>query len=366
LTAYDMKPRPLTGFLPDVYSGFFPDFFRNDTPEETAATCHDCAMWTDNTTMDSDAFVFSRESKCCTHFPNIPNYLAGALLASDDPLLEQGRKRMRELITSGYAVRPQGINRTAKWNLLIRHSPDSFGRSGFLVCPLYDSDAGKCTIRPYWNSVCSTWFCKYSCGQEGREFWLALKRYLTHIERELSRYALFSIGWKTSDIMSEYDMHQEISREDMDELPPETPVKSKIWHDWIDREEQFYLETHRLISELTAEEFLTITGISERILRKQLEQTYEKILNPSLPPMMKRNPQCRILHIDDNSILVSGYSFFDPMKMSRRLYETLVFFDGKKTNEQVIRHLTEAGKAVPDDETLLMLYHYRFLVGSAE
>ncbi|MHB9029041.1 MAG: hypothetical protein ACYC9O_09745 [Candidatus Latescibacterota bacterium] len=347
--------------VPEIYHGFLPGFFRELIPAETAATCDNCAMWSDDCA-NSETIVFSRETKCCTHFPEIPNYLAGALLASKDPALDEGRNRMRALIASGTVARPHGIVRTAKWDALIRLSRESFGRSSTLRCPLFDSAAGACTIRPFWEVVCSSWFCKYTAGQTGREFWQAFRNYFMHLQTELIRYVLSSLGFKTAVIFEALKKKEMIPLGDLDDLPLQPGVYYQLWGDWAGKEEEMYREAFTLVSSLSPEEFEQITGISERLLLRRLEETRSELVAPELPNLLKRNPEIRSVSREEDGYVLTAYSPFDPIKVSSRLCRVLDFFDGKRTTAEIYRELLSRGEAVPSEETLLMLYQFRFLV----
>jgi len=356
-----MDEKKIIECVPEVYHGFLPPLFQKTVPRETAATCDDCAMWADNRD-DSATIVFSRETKCCTHFPEIPNYLAGALLASEIPAMDEGRKRMRALIASGTSARPHGIVRTAKWNALIRLSRESFGRSRALRCPLYNHENGSCSIRPFWDAVCSSWFCKYTAGYYGREFWLAFRAYFTYVQNTLVSHALFVLGYNPSVILEEHGKKNTIPLDDMDDQPLESTVYRKLWGEWAGREGELYREAYSVTAALSPDEFERIAGVTERLLRERMEEARRNLVGPVMPDCLKRNPDIRITGAEEDDLIVSAYSPFDPVKLSRRLVRILDYFDGKRTTGEVRAELLCRGEAIPSGEILLMLYQFRLLI----
>src|SRR5689334_22795067 len=79
---------PLRALAPAVVRELLPDFFDQPAIEETRATCGSCAMCAkpDQPVLPG-ADYFIEGAKCCTYEPTLPNFLAGAILADDDPAL---------------------------------------------------------------------------------------------------------------------------------------------------------------------------------------------------------------------------------------------------------------------------------------
>jgi hypothetical protein len=134
----------------------------------------------------------------------------------------------------------------------------------------------------------------------------------------------------------------------------------------VGREEEMYREAFSLIVSLSPEEFEHITGITERLLRGRLEETRRRLVSPDVPALLKRNPELRIISREDDGFIMTAYSPFDPIKVSPRLSHVLDLFDGKHTTEVIFGELISQGDAVPSEETLLMLYQYRFLIPGKE
>jgi len=351
--------------LPEVYQNFLPRFFKNNIPRETAATCEDCAMWEDSGPGFPGGVYFSRDSKCCTHYPNLPNYLMGALLSTSSSELEAGRSRIRKTIKNRIGITPHGILRPKKLQLLLKNSEkEFFGRSKLLICPFYERKNGKCTIRPFWDATCNTWFCKYRAGEDGREFWLTLKRYLNFIEKILVQYTLHKMGWDPQKIISTESTNIPLTLQEVDDQAPDSEAYQGLWKDWVGREEEFYKKTFHLVSALTPKIFEKISGISQKILLGEVKMRQKSLLNPKLPKILKRNLKLQVEKNIDHSYFLIGYSPLDPFEVSKRVYDLLDFFDGKRTNQEVCRLIRNYMGVKPNPDLLTSLNQFRILVSN--
>lgn len=356
-----MASQRIADFLPDVYQDIFPDFFGSEIPEETVATCARCAMWPDPASACSSRRGFSKQTKCCTYHPELPNYLVGALLSSRSRALATGRERLRSVISSRIGVMPQGVRRPAKHALLTTNAPDAFGRSATLVCPYYARHDGRCTIRPLWNAVCNTWFCKHNAGQDGWLFWQSLKRYLSDVETALTQYALHELGWPADQIIRPHASDPSLTSREVDDLPLDREAYGALWRDWVGREEALYRKTYRVAAALSRAEFEGLMGIAHTILLDDLRKKHQAQLEPKLPNVLKRNPELRTEKVDNSYVLI-GYSPLDPLMASKRVYDMLDFFDGRRANEQVCRLIEKEFGGRPSQELVLSLYQLRILV----
>ncbi|MBN1294726.1 MAG: hypothetical protein JXB48_23015 [Candidatus Latescibacteria bacterium] len=358
-----MSFRRIDTSLPFFYQKFLPSFFQNTIPEETVATCNNCPMLSDHGFDDTDKNFFSPESKCCTHYPNLSNYIVGGLLDSTDPCYEDGRQRMRKQISSRIEVTPHGILRPKKYHFLLTHTQyDYFGRSNWLICPYYDRVKGICTVRPYWNATCNTWFCKYTGGFDDRAFWLTLRKYLKSVEEVLTQYTLLTMGLDCSKIIKNIPNSGHLTVAELDDKPLSWENYRSLWGEWEGREEEFYRETFHIVKDLTLRDFERITGISHIIMLEELKKSYDTLMNNEPPYILKRNPKLQVKSSNEDFCTLIGYSPFDPVEIPRAIYEMLDLFDGDRTNDDVFALLLEKDKKIPTDDLLLSLYRLRILI----
>jgi hypothetical protein len=358
-----MKTVRIIDKLPHIYSHFLPLFFSNVIPIETSATCMNCVMLAKDESQSNSPKFFSPETKCCTHHPELPNYLVGAMLSDNDHDHGSGRRRVAEKISSRTSVTPLGVLRPKRYALLIKNTAhEYFGRSKALLCPFYEKNAGVCTIAPHWDAVCSTWFCKHDAGEDGKKFWRTLRKYLENLEKILARYALLKVGADPLVTGLAMDESVPLTVQELDELPPLVEVYERLWGEWVGREDEFYRECYGHVSQLRQDDFANLEGIEQKILLQELEQAYQQLMSTTLPERLKKNPGLLVEKLSDSGYLLSGYSPFDPSKVSKRLYDCLDFFDGTHTNEDVCRLCYEALAIRLSDVMIKKLYQFRILV----
>ncbi|MBI5057502.1 MAG: hypothetical protein HZB61_12890 [Nitrospirae bacterium] len=361
--ARDKHLRRITEALPELYRRVLPPFFKKGIPEETAATCSDCAMLRNRKSAGQGETFFAERSKCCTHYPVLPNYLAGALLSSTDQAHEEGRYRIRQKIRKRIGITPLGIMRPGKYTLILKNTvQEFFGRSSSLVCPFFESGKGVCTVYPFWDAVCGTWFCKYERGQEGKAFWLSLRKYMENAEKILGQYALYKMDMDAEAVNGRSEGPGLLTVYEADEHPPDREAYTAMWGKRTGSEEAFYIETYRTISKLTPKEFGRIEGVYQKILLRDLEKKHNMLMAPVLPERLIRNPQLIVHRTDDDSYAITGYSPLDPLLVTRKTYDMLDFFDGRLSNKEVCKTVKRNLQTDIDDDLLQYLYQFRILI----
>jgi hypothetical protein len=306
---------------------------------------------------------FSAGTKCCTHYPEMPNYLVGALLCDTVHDHGTGKSRVIDKIAARTSITPLGVLRPRKYSLLIKNSAHGyFGRSNELLCPFYEKNSGTCLIAPHWDAVCSTWFCKHDAGEDGKKFWRTLRKYLENLEKILTRYALLKVGADPLATGLTVDEAAPLTLQELDGLPPLPHLYDRLWGEWVGKEEEFYRECYTHISQLQQEGFANLEGVEQKILLKELEQAYQQLMSTPVPELLKKNPGLLVEKISGSGFLLSGYSPFDPAKVSKRLYDCLDFFDGTHTNENVCRLCYEALNVRLSEAIIKKMYQFRILV----
>ena len=354
--------------LPALYRGLLPDFFHQDVPAETKATCATCAMCPSSAaekveSVDGVSRLFRPDTKCCTYYPKLPNYLVGALLADERPQLAEGRRRMEDKLASRVGVTPQWVRPSARYNLLYRGSRQFFGRAASMRCPYYEEQQGGCTIWPYREAVCSTFFCKYVAGADGRKFWMTLKTYLALAEIQLSRYAVLQL-------LPEYilagkdkpDLAEAPTVEDLDDKPLPPKDYAALWRQWQGREGEFYRACFALIQELSPERTEKLLGLDGLIELKVLDKSYQGAVAPVLPRVLKLNPEATVKWLADGSVALGAYSEYDAVALPGMAYSLLVEFTGREPVTEVRERLRQEKQADLHEDILLELYRHRILM----
>jgi len=359
--------------LPALYRSVFPSFFQSSIPPETKATCSACAMCEASNPLHIDSVdgvnrLFRPDTKCCTYHPRLPNYLVGAILSDEDAGMAEGRRRIQQKISRGVAVNPQWIKAPSRYNLLYANARQAFGRSESLRCPYYEPQGGLCTIWRYREAVCSTYFCKYVAGADGRKFWMTLKTWLTLAEIQLSRYALLQLlpdyvllGKDKAD-----NSGGPLTVEDLDDQRLPEKDYTELWHPWVGREEEFYRRCHESVRALSSEEFESLLGIDGIVELSILKRLHGAAVTANLPKTLKLNPSATIQWLPDGSVALASYSEFDAVALPGAAYALLVEFTGKEPVERVRQRLREEKQADLHDDILVELYRHRILIDAAK
>lgn len=352
--------------LPEIYQKFLPDFFKSSIQDETSANCSNCPMLPGPSDRGSVTYYNSSfKKKCCTYYPSLPNYLVGAILNNNEPTLKEGQNRIRKKIKAKIEVKPHGIRLPNKYILLKKHAQDNFfGNSQRLICPYYEKEVGICTILPYRDTTCYTWFCKFVAGHDGREFWFALKKYMKYVEESLVQYTLYKMGFNSCDIIFSESSDPTLTVEELDDQPPNQVHYQDLWGEWFDREVEFYINSYNLIKALKKDDFDHIAGITQSIILDELKNKHHNLFEPDIPDKLRRNPYLRAVKTNSNSYIIAGYSNSDSLEVSKELYEILDYFDGKHSNEDIYNLLRKQNKTVPAEDLLLKLYQFRILLKS--
>ena len=150
--------------LPPLYAGWVEELLSGPVPEETRATCHNCAMLPRESDGAPDVLHFHPATKCCTFVPLLPNFLVGRILADSDPAGASGRRSVLERLRAADGVSPLGLDVPRRYGFLYGHN-GGFGRTPSMRCPHYlETEGGLCGVWKHRNSICSTWFCKHDRG----------------------------------------------------------------------------------------------------------------------------------------------------------------------------------------------------------
>jgi Fe-S-cluster containining protein len=350
---------PLRGTLPPVYRGIFNELFDKPKISETRATCNRCSMCDHGDGSPVTMEFFNPSTKCCTFFPQLPNYLVGAILADETPEMAEGKRRIQKLIAGRVGITPEHLSRPRKMSLILSAYQEAFGRAGSLMCPLYDGDnpAGNCTIWRHREAICMTYHCKYVDGQRGYDFWTALKNYLGHVQRTLAKNSAKAVDPKVIEPVFKKNL---LSVEDIEDLPPKERDYAAWWGPWVGREEEFYLKCHEWVRKISPAEFAH--NIDQHAEGKPyfdaLAARYGALEHKVLPQSLVRNARMKEDHVGEK-VVVTTYHRFDSFSLDKDLYEVVGLLKADQTLEQNLERLkTEEGIELTPD-----LIEYLFAAG---
>ena len=326
-----------------VYRNLLPDFFRKPFPLEDRATCDTCIMAADDTGRVGtevhgtihEYCIYHPDVKCCTYQPDLPNFLAGAILSSTEGELAEGRRRIEEKIGRGEGVTPQGILATKdasqEYSQLIDHTS---GYGSDIGCPYFDKAEKNCTIWSFRQANCSAFFCKSVEGIAGQTFWQAMNFYLSSVEKLLAGHVLQAL---------------------------EPLEKNELWQD---NKEAFYIRTYTALQEIGRDDFEKICGTQLDSLLDQVRRSYAEATRVTVPGKLMVSPDLQYEELPDSKCQCdTGHG---KCILSSRLRAVLHFFDGKADNGEALNRMGKEENVRLAPSLLLRLYKNMILVPAVE
>ena len=345
-----------------MYQGLVSEFFNSPVEEERHATCSECAMCAPPGVSPESGQYFSPSTKCCTYHPALPNYSVGGLLLDTSDAGREGRRRIQEKIASRVGVTPFGILPPPRVQFLFKHGKAGFGQATSLICPYLDREQRACTVWSHREAECATWFCKHNNGLDGRGFWSGLRDYLFEVERVLSAYALRELGFDAQRILNRPEPPTELDARALDDLPPSDARYAAIWQQWVGREEELYVSSHRIVAALDRQAFERLAGVKLDLLADALAGWHKAMTSPTLPDPLIKNPKMQVNRSIDDAFVITTYSTFDPTRMQKRVFDLLDHFDGRTKTDDV-RAAIQAGTGLRvTDGFIVRLYQQRILI----
>lgn len=360
-----MEKPSLRASLPPIYADLLSTVFDAPKVDESRATCDACQMCDHGGPKnEAQTEYFHPDTKCCTFFPSLANYLVGAILADERPEIADGKRRIRERIASRVGVLPQRVAPSKKWSVLYAAAMESsFGRSALLRCP-YLSSEGRCTIWRHREAVCFTFFCKYDHGAFGSELWNELKAYLSTVERILSVWAAKQIWPEVKDLR--HSSASTLTLEELEERPPSEEAYAAAWGAWVGREEEFYVACHDRVKAMGRAELAKLvddTTVGRERLAKLASAIDNLRVAKVVPTRAALSKHLRVLPASDGVVLTMPYNTHDSIKIEGELYDVLRAFTHDRTVAEV-RASLEAEQGIElEDELLSMFAMHQILVG---
>jgi hypothetical protein len=332
-------------------SHLLPEFFDAPAVVEPRATCANCAMCSPADTPLA-ATGFRPDIKCCTYWPTLPNFLVGSVLSDTSSELEPARRVMRERISSRIGVTPYWLAPPRKYLVLLDAARESsFGRSDALLCPYYLRESGQCGIWKHREAVCATFFCKHAQGAVGHAFWRAVKRLVIDTETRLAEHLARAVAPDTREPVR---LKGRLSREELEDRPPDDASYVAAWGKWVGREIDFYVECARRASAMSPSEGEALRGPQTGALLEEIKSLHAQVTQPRLAVRLALSGDMAV-EPGEGGVGVTTYSRYDSFFLSDGLYEALKMFTHEETVEAVLDRLRrDHGIELPESLLLQM------------
>ncbi|MCC6144871.1 MAG: hypothetical protein IT368_13780 [Candidatus Hydrogenedentes bacterium] len=347
--------------LPVLYQRWVEELLPAGIPREREATCLDCAMCSHHAPrLDSGIGFYNKATKCCTYFPDIPNFLAGRAVAHDNP----GAAALRAMIENDSDLRGKASMRAIQPNakfatVYAHHHKEGFGRDPELLCPYAiekDSDTGPlCGIWQQRNSVCSTWFCKHGRGLTGTRFWQAVQGLFGSLEWGLSWWAIAEVLDEPAEVFSLGEAR--VNEGNRIALRPDA------WRHWKGSRISFYEACADHVERLSAREAISIAGMDARLYQTELGTRFHQLVAGEAPERL-RTAAFSILNQEGQRATLQALNCSEPVQAPAMLVPLLRHFDGRPTGE-VLEEIREETRIRLDPKLLRRLFDFGILVDAA-
>lgn len=351
--------------LPPVYAAWLRDVLGGEVPTEPHATCSDCAMVA--APGESQALAFDAHVKCCSHFPDLPNFLVGRILRDREPGGAAGRASTRALIRGRLGVSPLGIRAPAPRARAedLAGQSEEFGRVPALRCPHYvDERGGLCGIWKNRNAVCVTFFCKHARGAVGSTFWReGLEPLLKAIESALARHCLLELELPAETLARLLALPERLDRVRGAELRVDDDRYHLDWGPWHSHEEELFVASAEHVARLSWDDVRRIGGAEIEARARVARHMFERHGERKLPARLRVGLLANV-ELGRQQTRLASYSPLDPLDLPNGLVASLTRFDGRPTRS-VVREIAKKDGVEIDDELLGQLVDFQVLVDAA-
>jgi len=307
-------------------------------PDETNATCDDCAMLADPS-LPAGALSFSPDTRCCTYLPSLANFLVGGALRDASP---HGAASVRRRIAAGDGLSPLGLVADPAAVAATYTDGERFGRDPSLRCPHYEPVGGRCGVWAWREATCATWFCKHTRGERAKALWNRLQQLLAHLERAVAWHCALTLDVPAGSLarMAPLARPHGQARADV------TARDADLWGRWTGDVEGYFLACAAMAEALSAAEVLALGGAEARALAATVRLAAAQLDDDALPARLALG-RMAVVGLTARGVRLQGYSHLDPLEVPRVLFDQLHHFDGGPLDEALRDASAAAGEEVP-------------------
>lgn len=343
--------------LPFLYEKWLREAAFEVIPRESRADCPNCPLCREGS---GSLDTFSPDTKCCTYFPDLPNFLVGAILVDPDTH-HQVRDSISDRIEDHSSASPLGISRPPLYALTYEAVKDRcFGKAPSLLCPYYVKDnGGLCGIWQHRNSACATWFCKHVAGTWGRAFWRDLEVLLRTIESRLSLWVCSALGL-SDDCIKRLGSLQSLSPSERvaRELLNIGVNSNLLWEKWESDKREFYVASYNTVCKLPWSQVLSVGGADLERLAHTVSDTLHRLTRHTTE-VDARIGTFTVGSRSDNGFMLVTYSRTDAVTLTGQQLSIL----SNAPRHDLVSYLRSHGFS---ESTLGELYNHGILLSKNE
>jgi hypothetical protein len=343
--------------LPPLYQTWLDELLPGPVAPETRATCGSCPQLErpDGPPVERP---FLPETKCCTYYPDLPNFLMGRILADTDPAGEAARTFLRQRIEGRTSVTPLGVAPLPLYETLftaLRAGRVAFGRTRTMRCPLYIEDGGNCGVWRHREATCATWYCKQDRGVAGSTFWRTMLFCFRAFEASLKHWCAERAGLAKEQLAELWSYEKERTTTTLDDYAfnnaCDPGVYRRLWGDMGGDPVGFYVRCAEAVAPLRLADIQAIGGTSVTSAINALRVAYADLNRTQLPARVARGQAfVQIRRHPGKATVHHPVTAYDQLEIETSLANQLGRFDDRPVAE-AIRELQAEGVAV--DEALV-------------
>ena len=333
--------------LPPLYDGWMKELLAAPIATEKRANCSDCVMMPGK----GSTLTFDPAMKCCTYYPELPNYTVGAIISDPD---SYARIEMQRRFQSAVGLTPMGMARPPVVAVLLSQSKDgdAFGRAVSLKCPFQTPDL-RCGMWAYRETTCFFYHCRFDRGKKGAALWHTLRAMFASIEKQLSLWCVLELDPGDEAIEALTKKPPPLGQHDLDGTIDKGPLKA-MWGTWLGREAEFYTECWKKVSSLTWKDVMAICGPDTRMFARRVAAAFAAHESMELPAALRLNAY-QAFAVGD-VLRLKTFSTTDVIDLAPDFLAALAAFDGRPIAE-VQQELATRGIAIDDAELHRLVNH---------
>jgi hypothetical protein len=135
---------------------------------------------------------------------------------------------------------------------------------------------------------------------------------------------------------------------------------ARIWDEWRGREIEFFIQCAKLVTDLSWNDVLAISGPKAQAYARLTKQAYGRLISEEIPPKLKVGA-FTLVQIENGKTRIKTLSDTDPIDVSNVVMDLLQYFDGRPT-EEVLDAIAREKELILDRSLVRKMVDFGMLV----